>query len=336
MTTRMSAARAALARFALLAAAAASAAAQAATPTFRIEMHALSTLTLTRAQVLAGQDDGVGPTIIAGELRLPFGSADRLPAVLLLHGDAGALAGQAVWADELNALGIAAFTLDSFTARGAVATGASLATMPASVGSTARIVDAERALALLAGHPRIDPARIAVMGFSSGGRTALLAAQTRFASRFGRAGVGFAAYIALYPDCNVRLIDDTQAEPGPLRVFIGEADVLTDAGACTRYVARLKQAGVDAAITTYPGAHHAFDSATGTALIRIPGVPIAARCNLDEIASGEIVNVDTGRELDDGDACITHGIVAGYDAAANAATRAAVRAFLRKRFALEP
>jgi dienelactone hydrolase len=336
MTTRTRAALAALARCALLAAAALSAAGQAATATFRIEVHALPTLTLTPANVLAGKEDGVRPTTIAGELRLPFSSADRMPAVLMLHGDAGPLAGQVIWADELNALGIAVFTLDSFTARGAVATGASLATMPDSIGSTARIVDAERALALLAGHPRIDPARIAVMGFSSGGRTALLAAQTRFASSFGRAGVGFSAYIALYPDCNIRLLDDTKSEPGPLRIFIGEADVLTDAGACARYVDRLKKAGVNAAVTTYPGAHHAFDGGNGSALIRIPGVPIAARCNLDEIAPGTIVNVDTGRELDDGDACITRGIVAGYDPAADAAVKAAVKALLIERFALKP
>jgi dienelactone hydrolase len=334
MTIRSLASLAALARCALLLATALTTAAQAATPTFRIEVHTLATLTLTRAQALAGTDAGVGPTTIAGELRLPFSSAERLPAVLLLHGDAGPLAGQAIWADELNALGIAVFTLDSFTARGAVATGASLATMPDSIGSAARIVDAERALALLAAHPRIDPARIAVMGFSSGGRTALLAAQTRFASSFGRAGLGFSAYIALYPDCNVRLIDDTKAEPGPLRIFIGDADVLTDAGACRRYVERLKKAGVDAAITTYLGAHHAFDGGNGGALVRIPGVPVAARCNLDEIARGTIVNIDTGRELDDGDACITKGLVAGYDAAADAAVRAAVKTLLSERFAL--
>ncbi len=328
-------ARSALAGITILAGATASIHAIAAPPTYRVEVHALATLTLTSAQARAGHE--VGPaTTIAGELRLPFGEAKRLPAVLMLHGDAGALAAQVVWTDDMNALGIAVFTLDSFSARGAVATGASLATMPGSVSSTARIVDAERALSLLAAHPRIDPARIAVMGFSSGGRTAMLLAQTRFASRYGRPGVGFAAYIALYPDCNVHLRDDTRVEPGPQRVFIGEADVLTDAGACTRYVARLKGAGADVAITTYPGAHHAFDSRMGLELVRIPGVPIAARCNLEETTAGAIVNVDTGRELDDQDTCITKGLIAGYDVAADAAARAAVRALLVERFALTP
>ncbi len=281
--------RSALAGITILAGVAASVHADAAPPTYRVEVHTVATL--TSAQVRAGQQDGAA-TMIAGQLRLPFGGAQRLPAVLMLHGDAGVLAAQVVWTDEMNALGIAVFTLDSFTARGAVATGASLATMPGSVSSMARIVDAERALALLPAHPRIDPARIAVMGLSSGGRTAMLLAQTRFASRYGRPGAGFAAYVALYPDCNVHLRGDTRVEPGPQRVFIGEADVLTDAGACRRYVERLKTAGADVAIATYPGAHHAFDSRMGAELVRIPGVPIAARCNLEETAAGGIVNVD--------------------------------------------
>ncbi len=47
----------------------------------------------------------------------------------------------------------------------------------------------------------------------------LASAQTRFASAFGTPGVHFAAYIALYPDCNARLIGDANSEPGPQRIF---------------------------------------------------------------------------------------------------------------------
>lgn len=41
-------------------------------------------------------------------------------------------------------------------------------------------------------HPRIDPARVAVMGFS-------------------------------YPDCNVRLNGDTKSEPEPVRISSASA-----------------------------------------------------------------------------------------------------------------
>lgn len=303
-------------------------------PTFRVEVHALPTLTLTLAQVLAGTQEGASAATIAGELRLPFVAAARMPAVVMLHGGAGAVANQVAWTDELNAIGIAVFTLDSYSGRGAVATGASFATMPESIAGTARVVDAERALAFLSRHPRIDPQRIAVMGFSAGGRTALVAAQTRFASGFGQAGVGFAAYIALYPDCNLRYLGDTKSEPGPQRIFIGEADVLTAADACVRLVDRLRRAGADAAITVYPGAHHGFDNVAARELTRIPDLPNAARCNLEEVAGGKIVNVDTGRELADQDRCVGKGLIAGYDVAADAATKAAVKALLSERFGL--
>ena len=310
--------------------------AQAAAPTFRIEVHSLQTLTLTRAQLLTGSSQGGSAATIAGELSLPFVAADRMPAVLLLHGDAGAIANQVVWREELNALGIAVFTLDSFSGRGAVAAGASFFTLPDSIGGLARVVDAERALALLAAHPRIDPTRIAVMGFSSGGRTVLAAAQSRFAAAFGTPGLRFAAYVALYPDCNARLIGDSRSEPGPQRIFIGNDDVLTSAAACTRFAERLYAAGSDIAISTFDGAHHGFDNVSNPDMIRIAEVPTGANCNLEETAAGEVVNVDTGRSLTLADKCFGKGLIAGYNPAADAATKAAVKALLIERFGLKP
>lgn len=308
---------------------------KAAAPTFRIEVHSLPTLTLTRAQLLTGSSQGGSTANIAGELSLPFVAADRMPAVLMLHGDAGAVANQVVWREELNALGIAVFTLDSFSGRGAVATGASFFTLPDSIGGLARVVDAERALALLAAHPRIDPARIAVMGFSSGGRTVLAAAQRRFASAFGAPGLHFSAYIALYPDCNARLIDDTNSEPGPQRIFIGKDDVLTSAATCAKYAERLRAAGSDIATSTFDGAHHGFDNVSNPEMLRIADVPTGANCNLEEKSPGEIVNVDTGQPLKLSDACIGKGLVAGYNPAADAATKTAVKALLIERFGLK-
>jgi dienelactone hydrolase len=321
---------------AVCAACAVVASAQSAPPTARIEVHVVHSLTLTRAQLLKGQQEGATAAVIAGELSLPFVAADRMPAVLMLHGDAGAISNQVVWRDELNALGIAVFTLDSFTGRGAVATGAQLASMPESIGGLGRVVDAERALALLAQHPRIDPHRIAVMGFSSGGKTVLDAAQSRFATAFGTPGLRFAAYIALYPDCSLRLLGESKTEPGPQRIFIGEADVLTSAKACVNYAARQRAAGADITVTPFAGAHHGFDNVGVPALMRIPGVPTYGNCNFEETPAGDLVNIDTGRPPSDDDQCVGKGLIAGYDPAANSTTRAAVKAFLIERFGLKP
>jgi hypothetical protein len=66
------------------------------------------------------------------------------------------------------------------------------------------IVDAYRALELLAKHRQIDPARIVVMGFSRGGRSSLYSSLTRFQRMHGPAGLQFAAHVGLYAPCGIR------------------------------------------------------------------------------------------------------------------------------------
>jgi dienelactone hydrolase len=56
------------------------------------------------------------------------------------------------------------------------------------------IIDSHRALSLLATHPRIDPKRIALMGFSRGGVATLYASLRRFQRLHGPSGLEFAAY----------------------------------------------------------------------------------------------------------------------------------------------
>ena len=65
-------------------------------------------------------------------------------------------------------------------------------------------MDIYGALAILAKHPRVDPQRIVLMGFSRGGQAALFASEQRFHKLWNKSGVEFAAYIPLYPD----LLDD--------------------------------------------------------------------------------------------------------------------------------
>lgn len=300
----------------------------------RIEAYPVQTFDLTTAQVLAGVTSG-RTAVIAGELRLPPSADTRVPAVVFLHGDAGEIANQPPWIDELNAIGIAVFTLDSFSGRGFVSASPRLGSIEGAEGALAlpRIVDAYRALALLAKHPRIDPSRIALMGVSSGARTTVASLMKRFARTYAAPGTAFAAGIALYPPCNARLIDDDRLEAVPLRIYSGAEDNITRAAPCERYVERLRAAGRDAAITVYPGAYHGFDNPAGP-LTRIPDLPGVAGCLVEEQAGGRIVNVDTGRPLADEDACIKRGFIAGRDDAADTAVRRAVPEFLRTTFRL--
>jgi dienelactone hydrolase len=294
-----------------------------------IEVFPILTSAASTAQLLHGDDASANTSAIAGELRLPIGSSHRMPVVLFLHGDAGSLANQSVWIDDFLAMGIAVFTLDSFSGRGLIAQSKEIGSIRGAIpGALTRTVDAFRALELLAKHPRIDPSRIAVMGASSGGRVALITAMKRFSTQLDKGGSSFAAYVALYPPCNGRLADDERVNAGPIRIFIGASDNITRASSCERYVARLKKAGVDIAITVYPNAYHGFDNPPGTEGVNEPAMGSSGACDFEE-RDGQLVNVATGRPLTKGDACITKGMTAGRDANADAAVRIAVRELMR-------
>jgi Acetyl xylan esterase (AXE1) len=96
------------------------------------------------------------------------------------------------------------FLLDSFSGRGINNT----IDDQSQLDSLAMMIDAFRALDTLAEHPRIDPNRIAVMGFSKGAVAAVCSSNERFRKMYGPPNVQFAAHIGLYTPCNVTYKDD--------------------------------------------------------------------------------------------------------------------------------
>src|SRR5262249_58996238 len=54
----------------------------------RLEIHAIPSVTVSNQQFLTGNQYGK-PVIIGGELRLPQGTAQNYPAVILIHGSGG-------------------------------------------------------------------------------------------------------------------------------------------------------------------------------------------------------------------------------------------------------
>jgi dienelactone hydrolase len=289
----------------------------------RVEFHPIPTATLTEAQFLTGLREGT-PVTIAGELRVPRARGGRSPAVVLVHGSGGVGDRSARWAAELNALGIASFALDSFSGRGLTET----ATNQAELAHVAMIVDAYRALDLLASHPRIDPSRVAIMGFSKGGFVALYASLKRFQRMHGTAGREFAAHVAFYPICARTYIDDEVVSDRPIRVFHGEADDWLPVEHCRRYVARLQRAGRDANLTAYPGALHAFDGEGLPPTLRLPNVQRGPRCLIDERPAGVMVNRETGQPFTLDDACVERGATIGYHPQAHQQALVAVKALL--------
>jgi dienelactone hydrolase len=294
----------------------------------RTELHAIDTLTLSDGQFLSGDVNG-RTSVTTSALRIPIGQG-RLPVVILQHGSGGMAANVEMWSRELNALGISTLALDGFTGRGLT----SVSNNQALLGRLNFVLDIYRALDVLAKHPRVDPQRIALMGFSRGGQAALYASLKRFHKMWNRSGIEFAAYMPFYPDCATRFVADTDVADRPIRIFGGTNDDYNPITLCKAYVTRLSAAGRDAQVTEYPTASHAFDNPLGP----VPPAVVAGgqsvrHCTIREEPSGVLINASTHQPFTYKDQCVEIGPHVGYDAVATEAAKAAVKEILNTVFA---
>jgi dienelactone hydrolase len=295
----------------------------------RLEIHAIPSITVSNQQFLTGDRYG-NPVIIGGELRLPRGTTEKFPIVILIHGSGGVSAATDRWAQELNSFGVAAFILDSFTGRGIINTN----TDQSQLDSTPMMHDAFAALGKLATHPRIDPARIAVMGFSKGAVAAIYSSNERFRASYGPSNAEFAAHIGLYTPCNVTYKQDNKVGNKPIRFFHGIVDDYVSIEPCRSYVKRLKEAGADVTLTEYSDAHHAYDNFTLASSVALPNAQTTRNCLIVESGNGILLNGRTNQPYTLNDACVERGPHIGYNEAAHKATVEAVKQFLTSRFKL--
>jgi dienelactone hydrolase len=162
----------------------------------------------------------------------------------------------AVIADRLSSWGYVTLVVDSLGPRvGGVAN------LCGGRGLPEQTFDAYAALQYLSGRDFVDPARVAVLGQSMGGETALRAARGDTAAQL--LGERFRAVIAYYPYCDVSAATMTV----PTLILIGAADERNPAEQCRQMVAQAQPNGATIALTVYPGVHHNFDVA-----LLIPGV----------------------------------------------------------------
>ena len=292
----------------------------------RIEALPLRSTTTSGTEFLRGVPGR--DASLAGELRLPPGPATaRVPAVVLVHGSGGISGSTDLWARQLNEVGIAAFILDSFAGRGITST----VTDQDLLNSLTMMVDAYRALDLLAAHPRIRADRIAVMGFSKGAVAAVYSASTRFRGLYGNPRNRFAAHIGLYTPCNVRYEGDTEVAAVPIRLHHGVVDDYVPVAPCRDYLARLRAAGADATLTEYPNGQHSFDNPMAPALVDVPNAQSTRNCRMREGQNGVINLAGTNEPfVQKSSVCIAIGAHTGHDPTDAAAVRANVQAFLKE------
>jgi dienelactone hydrolase len=196
------------------------------------------------------------------------------------------------------------------------------------------ILDLYRTLVALAAHPRVDPNRIAVMGFSRGAQTTLYSSLKRFHKMWNAGGIEPAAYIALYPPCVTTYIGDTDVSDHPIRMFHGISDDYVEIGPCRDYFARLKGIAKDIQMAEYPDTWHAYDSPL------LPSSPMVVQngqtthCVLKEYAVGAIINTATQKPFTYADACVGRNPHVAYSASSTHATEDAVKTLLKTVFRL--
>ncbi|NKC32993.1 dienelactone hydrolase family protein [Falsiroseomonas selenitidurans] len=220
--------------------------------------------------LLAGEG---APATIRAWLTVPAGATGPLPAMVIAHGSGGILPGREVdWAARLQALGLATLVVDSFGPRGVAATGDDQSRLPLA----ASIADHVAALAFLAADPRIDAARIGIIGFSKGGQMALYTALEPFAR--GAGGARYALHIALYASCSIPYFAPA-VTGAPVVFLLGGADDYTPAAPCARYADWFAARGAPVRQVVFPGAHHGFDLPTPPRFL--PRAQSARACDLD-------------------------------------------------------
>jgi dienelactone hydrolase len=223
-----------------------------------------------------------GRTTLVGYVFKPEApQSPRTPAVVMMHGRAGAYSSRAkgrydattlskrhqqwghIWAQQ----GYLAILVDGFGPRGYPHgfPRFSYDTRPDQLNEvTVRPLDAYGALAYLRTRDDVVADRVALQGWSNGG-SATLAALSRTAPGINSPtpATGFRAGLVFYPACELKgQFDDGILPYAPVRVFQGSADEEVSPRRCAELVAKSRALGGDVQFHLYPDATHDFDDPT--------------------------------------------------------------------------
>jgi dienelactone hydrolase len=214
-----------------------------------------------------------------GYVYKPSGMSEpRVPAVVMMHGRAGAYSSRAegvydastlslrhkAWGREWAEAGYIAILVDGFGPRGYPAgfPRGSYADRPEELNEvTIRPLDAYGALEYLRSRPDVAPDRIGLQGWSNGG-SAAIASMDMASAPAPVHSPGFRAALVFYPACGLK--GQFDAKPflpyAPTLVLHGTADEEVSYRRCTSLVRRSRENGGNVEIKIYPRATHSFDS----------------------------------------------------------------------------
>lgn len=206
-------------------------------------------------QILHGVRD-LPPVEIQGLLQIPERRSERLPLVVTSIGSRGLTSGrESLYAEALDAAGIAMLIVDSYTARGFTETVSDQGKF-SFAGSAA---DALFALDHMRRDPRFDPQRIALLGYSRGGMVTVMSYDDRLQNAVLGTETRFCAHVALYPPCYLQW-EHPKPTSAPMLMIFGGRDVQAPATTGAAYAKRLRDAGGKVEIIVYPEAVHSFDA----------------------------------------------------------------------------
>jgi dienelactone hydrolase len=216
---------------------------------------------------------------LVGYLFLPASERWPAPAIVLMHGRAGAYSSAAKgvytaktlsqrhrqWAEWWAGQGTAALIVDGFGPRGHPAGFGrhSYKDRPAELDETeARPQDAYAGLLYLRSRREIAGDRVGLMGWSNGGSTVLaaMAANAPGLDKIGGAAKGFRGGLSLYPGCALKDKYKGGLQPyAPTRIYAAELDEEVSPKICATLTDRSRAKGADLTLQVYPGAVHGFD-----------------------------------------------------------------------------
>jgi dienelactone hydrolase len=217
---------------------------------------------VTTSEVEYEADGGI---VMIGHLAVPDDDAGEAPpAVLVAHEAPGLDDVHRERADRLAELGYVAFALDAHGG------GRFRLDDPAIQDRVAAILNdpvrarsiAGAALDVLLGHPRVDRARMAAIGYCLGGTLVL---------ELARAGTELRAVVGFHPGLGTSRPEDAHNITGTVLVCVGSEDPYADADARAAFEAEMRAGGVDWRMHLYGGVQHSFTHPRAD-LAGIPGL----------------------------------------------------------------